>query len=133
MHPRQWWDAGNDPSLKDIPKDQKESGKDKNDVAATAPADEVAAGAASRKRLRAIVEPLGARHLVFGHQPGKVTFADGTVRDPGQMFTKFEGLVFLIDTGMSRGVSGGRGAILRISHGKATAVYADRKTALLWE
>ena len=53
---------------------------------------------------------LGVHHLVFGHQPGKIKFADGTDRPAGAMYQKFDGLIFLIDTGMSRGVNSGRGA-----------------------
>jgi hypothetical protein len=37
-------------------------------------------------------------------------------------------LVFLIDTGMSRGVQSGRGALLKVSNGSAhgaSAIYAD--------
>jgi len=136
MHPRPWWDAGNDPSLKDLEKGEKsEKGKKAGEPAAAA-VDEAAsakAEAASGQRLQAVIGALGVKHLVFGHQPGKVTFADGTVREQGQMFTKFAGLVFMIDTGMSRGVDSGRGAVLWIRQGKATAVYADGKTEVLWE
>ena len=131
MHPRPWWDAGSDPGLKDL--DSGTGKKSAEPESANDAAAQATAGAASESRLRARVVPLGVRHLVFGHQPGKVTFADGAVREPGQMFSKFNGLVFMIDTGMSRGVDRGRGAVLHISDGKATAVYADGKTALLWE
>ena len=58
------------------------------------------------KKLVETVGALGARHLVIGHQPGKTTFADGTVRKAGEIFCYDEGLFFMIDTGMSRGVTG---------------------------
>ena len=131
MHPRPWWDAGNDPGLKDT---EKEGKKLKGGKSSKPPArSDEAAAESSEQRLHAIVGPLGAKHLVIGHQPGKVTFADGTVREQGEMFTKFNGLFFMLDTGMSRGVDGGRGAVLRISGGKAIAVYADGKREVLWE
>jgi len=48
---------------------------------------------------------------------------------------KYDGLVFLIDTGMSRGVDGGRGAVLKIHSTKRGAtvsvVYADRQETML--
>ena len=73
-----------------------------------------------------------AVELIRTHHPD-VVFLDGTVRHAGEMFQRF-GLLFLIDTGMSRGVDSGRGAVLHISQGsKATAVYADGMTAVLWE
>jgi hypothetical protein len=136
MHPRPWWDAGSDPSLKDLQKPDKEQRQlehAKGAKPAAPNANGASAETASGQRLAAILSPLGAKHLVFGHQPGKVIFADGTVRQPGQMFTSFNGLLFMIDTGMSRGVDSGRGALLRIRQGNtATAVYADGKTAVLW-
>jgi hypothetical protein len=130
MHPRPWWDAGSDPGLKDLEKEGKVKGQKSGEPAA--PIDEAAAEA-SGQRLRAIVEPLGAKHMDFGHQPGKVTFADGSVREPGQMFTKFNGLLFMIDAGMSRRVDGGRGAVLQTNGGKATAVNADGMNEVLWD
>jgi len=118
LHPRPWWDwDGQAPSLKDEsqiaePKhSKKEGGTDPGEG-----------------RLRAGIEALGVHHLVFGHQPGKIKFADGTEREAGAMYEKFDGLVFLIDTGMSRGVDDGKGAVLKITddsaHGVA-AIYAD--------
>jgi hypothetical protein len=111
MHPRPWWDwDGRAPALVDqTPGEAKKAG-------------------AGEGRLRSAIEALGVHHLVFGHQPGKIKFADGTEREAGAMYQKFDGLVFLIDTGMSRGVNGGRGALLKISNGSvhgAAAVFAD--------
>jgi hypothetical protein len=52
------------------------------------------------------------------------------------MYRKYGGLVFMIDTGMSRGVQAGRGALLKIDplspHPSATAVYADGAKTVLW-
>ncbi|HEX4796975.1 MAG TPA: metallophosphoesterase, partial [Humisphaera sp.] len=89
--------------------------------------------------LRANLMALGCRHLVFGHQPGEVDFADGSKRKRDEMFTKFNGLFFMIDTGMSRGADSGRGAVLWIHRDLAespyfgaTACYADGKSQLIW-
>jgi hypothetical protein len=119
MHPRPWWDwDGRPPELKDESKgDSQKPG-----------------GNAGEVRLRAAIAVLGAHHLVFGHQPGKIKFSDGTQREAGEMYQKYDGLVFLIDTGMSRGVSSGRGALLHITEGSvhgASAVYADDTTRTL--
>jgi arylsulfatase A-like enzyme len=89
------------------------------------------------KYLRDSVAGLGAHHLVFGHQPGKVEFEDGTTRRKDTPFTKFDGLVFLIDTGMSRGQDSAPAAVLRFhrdgaSHLTATVVFADGEVRNLW-
>jgi formylglycine-generating enzyme required for sulfatase activity len=47
------------------------------------------------------------RHLVMGHQKGKVHFIEEPTsndRGKGQLFEKFNGLIFFIDVGMSRWV-----------------------------
>jgi len=86
------------------------------------------------QELRANLEALDCRRLVFGHQPGPVTFADGTQRAADQIFTKFDGLVFLIDTGMSRGADGARGAVLQIhvDNGRTKSLFADGTSTTLW-
>jgi hypothetical protein len=97
--------------------------------------------ARSEARLRGYLRALGVRHLVVGHQPGRVGFSDGTERRKGEMFQKFDGALFLIDVGMSRGVDGGgrgysEGALLRIRSGpraKAVAVYPDGSKRQLWQ
>lgn len=119
MHPRPWWDwNGEPPALTDEqPAESKTPGEDPGEA-----------------RLRSHIEALGVHHLVFGHQPGKIKFPDGTQRPAGAMYQKFDGLVFLIDTGMSRGVASGRGALLKISNGSVhgvAAVYADGTTETL--
>jgi hypothetical protein len=52
------------------------------------------------------------------------------------MFDNFDGLVFLIDMGMSRGVDYSKGALLRIqrdgTNETATAVFADGSREQLW-
>jgi len=111
MHPDVWW--------------EKDSA-DKHDTT----------GQALRDNLTA----LGCRHLVFGHQPAEAKFADGFKREAGEMFSKFDGLVFMIDTGLSRGATNyGRGTVLRIHPDKddpsllaATAIYSDGKTDRIW-
>ena len=119
MHPRPWWDwDGKKPEPKDIDTPDGEG------------------NSAEELQLLKSVEALRAKHLVFGHQPGEVKFSDGTTRAQGQMYAKYHGLVFMIDTGMSRGVQSGRAALLRIrpidEHPSATAIYIDGTTTLLW-
>ncbi len=75
---------------------------------------------------------LGVKHIVEGHVPSQVKFADGTVREPGEMFQIF-GMLFLIDTGMSEGVDDSQGAVLHITSEDATAICADGKRTLLWD
>lgn len=112
MHPRPWWEAD------DRPIGLRNAGR----PAATTP----------EQRLRTSVEALGAKHLVFGHQPGKVDFANGQSRAAGEVYSVFAGMAFLIDTGMSRGApDGGIGAVLKVQDGRATALYADGRAAVL--
>jgi hypothetical protein len=74
---------------------------------------------------------LRAKHLVIGHQPGKVHFADGTVREKDEPFA-WAGRVFLIDTGLSRGVSDSGGVVLEITRAEAKAVRANGVSRTLW-
>jgi hypothetical protein len=62
-----------------------------------------------------LVATLGAgiAHIVEGHQPGGVTFNDGTSRSAGSLYCR-SGLFFLVDSGMSRGVNDTTGAALLI-------------------
>jgi hypothetical protein len=110
LHPAPWWQEG-----KDEP-DRK-----------------------GRDRLAGYVQALGVNHLVIGHQPGRVTFADGSRRPQGTMHQHYDGLIFLIDVGMSRGIDDSgqgysTGALLRIHGGKpkATAIFPDASTKRLW-
>jgi hypothetical protein len=57
---------------------------------------------------------LGTRHLVMGHQPGAVGFADGTVRASDRMVAAYGGLLFLVDTGLSVGADDTGGAMLHV-------------------
>ncbi len=75
-------------------------------------------GPASKNRLTGYATALGVKHMVLGHQPGKVTFADKSTRKAGQLYQGFDGLVFLIDVGMSRAIGSSNGAILHIHAGK---------------
>ena len=64
----------------------------------------------------------------MGHQPGKVQFAGGENRRAGELSQQIDGLIFLIDVGMSRAVGYSTGALLRIhagKPGKAGAVFAN--------
>jgi calcineurin-like phosphoesterase family protein len=85
-----------------------------------------------KQLLSANAEALGVRHIVQGHVPSRVKFADGAVREPGEMFQVF-GMLFLIDTGMSEGVDNSRGAVLHITSKDATAICPDGKRTLLWD
>jgi hypothetical protein len=78
---------------------------------------------------------LGVAHIVEGHVPSPVDFADGVHRERGEMFQRF-GLLFLIDTGMSEGVDDSHGAVLHITTkggDKATAICPDGTKTLLWD
>jgi hypothetical protein len=94
----------------------------------------------SKARLLTHARALGVKHLVVGHKPGKVVFSDQTHRDKGELYQKFDGLIFLIDVGMSRGIDDSskgysKGALLKIRAGKqarATAIYPDGREQPLW-
>jgi hypothetical protein len=76
-------------------------------------------------RLLGYADALGAKHIVFGHQPGTYRFNDGSTREKGKLFENFGGLLFMIDMGMSSGVDYSHGALLRIEGDAATAVFPD--------
>jgi hypothetical protein len=89
----------------------------------------------SEARLRRYVEALGVKHLVIGHQPGNVTFADGSSRAKGALVQKFNGLIFLIDVGMSEAIDYSCGALLQIHGGekpRAVVHYPDKAKETLW-
>jgi hypothetical protein len=77
---------------------------------------------------------MGVRHIVQGHEPSDIRFADGVIRNKGEMFQRF-GLIFFIDTGMSEGVSNSDGAILHIANNgqDAIAVCPDGKQTSIWD
>jgi hypothetical protein len=86
-----------------------------------------------REILAADAAALGVSHMVQGHQPGDVEFADGVVRHKGEMFQRW-GLLFLIDTGMSRDVDDSKGALLSITLGaNAVAICPDGTETPLWD
>ena len=91
-------------------------------------------GSTEQEVLKAAASALGVAHIVEGHQPGKVTFADGKTRKEGQMYERF-GLIFLADSGMSHGVGKTRGAVLRIRTDRQQVVAicrnGDKRT--LWD
>ena len=94
--------------------------------------------ASPRKLLARYVTKLNAQHLVQGHQPGSVKFPDGKIRRKETMFQRY-GLLFLIDTGMSRGVVGSKsiGGVLWIVRKQqtesATVICANGSKNLLWD
>jgi hypothetical protein len=77
---------------------------------------------------------MGVRHIVEGHEPSDVRFADGVERNKGEMFQRF-GRIFFIDTGMSEGVGDSDGAILYIANNEqeAIAVCSDGKQTSIWD
>ena len=89
------------------------------------------AGRTDREVLTSYAAALGVKHLVQGHQPKAVTFDDGTRREAGEMF-QYQGLLFLIDVGMSRGVGNSAGALLEIRSASADAVCPDGTLTGLW-
>ena len=94
-------------------------------------------GQASEDRLRKYVTALGSgiKHLVIGHQPGKVKFNGEETREKGVMVGRyFGGIIFLIDCGMSSGVNYSTGALLRIRPHEVYSIHFEgnvRKEDLL--
>jgi hypothetical protein len=82
-------------------------------------------GAQSKETLAKSVHALGVKHLVIGHHPGNIKFADKTKRAAGELDQHFDGLIFFIDVGMSRAVAYSTGAILHI-HREGQKVHAYR-------
>jgi hypothetical protein len=76
---------------------------------------------------------MGVAHIVQGHEPSDIPFADGLKRNHGEMFQRF-GLLFFIDTGMSEGVDDSDGAVLHITkNGQAAiAVCPDGTQSTIW-
>ena len=79
-----------------------------------------------------------AAHIVFGHDPGSVSFPDDprAMEPKGQMVTRYDSRIFMIDVGMSYAVAYTTGSLLRIVRGAtttATKVHADGTTKLLWQ
>ncbi|MBI1750406.1 MAG: metallophosphoesterase [Acidobacteria bacterium] len=69
-----------------------------------------------------LLEGLGVSQIVVGHTPQK----------DGRIAARFDGKVFLIDTGMlSSYFNGGRASALEITAGKFTAIYPDQRVVLL--
>jgi hypothetical protein len=91
----------------------------------------------SESRLRGHADALGIKHFVMGHQPGKAHFSDDSRRKAGELIQKFDGLIFLIDVGMSSAIDKSPGAALRIErHGRrqtATVIRADGTEELIWK
>jgi Calcineurin-like phosphoesterase len=80
---------------------------------------------------------LPAAHAVFGHDPGAIDFGDDPhgSRSRGEMVTRYDGRLFLIDVGMSSAVGYSAGALLRIVRGNAeqtSAVFSDGTSQILW-
>jgi hypothetical protein len=89
-------------------------------------------GRGEKQLLTDYAAALGVKHIVQGHVPSQVRFADGKIRQPGEMYQRF-GLLFLIDTGMSQDVNDSRGAVLHITSKNATAICPDGKKIILWD
>ena len=88
----------------------------------------------ARTLLQDYVDALGVKHLVQGHQHAEIVFADGVRRKKGQMFQR-DGLLFLVDTGMSEGVGDSQGAVLLIKAQpeEAIAICADGTRTSIWD
>ncbi len=77
---------------------------------------------------------LGVKHILQGHQPGKVTFPDGVARNKEDLFERY-GLLFLNDGGMSTGIDGSTstGGAMHITADSVTAVCANgRESLVIW-
>jgi len=74
--------------------------------------------------LRRYADALGVQHMVQGHQHGDVEFQGGVKRHGGQMFC-YQGLLCLIDVGMSREIDDSKGAILQIEANRVNQIYPD--------
>ncbi len=80
---------------------------------------------------------LPARHVVFGHDPGDLSFPADPLgdRSRGRMVARYDGRVFAIDVGMSYAIGYSDGALLRIVRGEqetASAIYPDGRSTQLW-
>lgn len=87
--------------------------------------------------LTSLITALGVKHIVQGHQPGSVKFLDGQARAKNNLFQRY-GLLFLIDTGMSRGVDGktSSGGVIRITGSGNESVIAlcgNGTSTTLWD
>jgi hypothetical protein len=88
--------------------------------------------------LDAYLAALPGKHIVLGHDPGALDFADDPHggRARGELAARYDGRLFLIDVGMSYAVDDSPGALLRITRGATTttasALFLDGTTAPLW-
>jgi hypothetical protein len=91
-----------------------------------------------QKLLAKYAEKVGVRHFVQGHQPAKVEFLDGVTRNAYDLFQRW-GLLFLMDTGMSRGIgdSTSIGGALHISSNASGStvegICANGQRTILWD
>jgi hypothetical protein len=90
----------------------------------------------SEARLRKNADALTIQHFVMGHQPETVHFSDGSKRKRGEMVQKFDGLIFLIDVGMSKAINYSEGVMLMIHRGSdgevASALDSKQNRTPLW-
>jgi hypothetical protein len=84
--------------------------------------------------LAAYASALGTTHIVEGHHHDEVNFPDGARRKAGALY-QWRGLLFLIDTGMSRGIGDSQGAVLHIrtKASQASAICPNGKTMPIWD
>jgi hypothetical protein len=80
---------------------------------------------------------LPAQHLVFGHEPGDVSFTDDPQGDrkKGELVQRYDGRIFMIDVGMSFAVGYSDGTLLQIIKGspdRTSILYATGTPAYLW-
>ena len=89
----------------------------------------------ARALLREYTQALGVKHIVQAHQHAEIVFADGLRRKKGQMFQR-DGMLFLVDTGMSEGVDDSDGAVMLIKappREEAIAICADGTRTKIWD
>jgi len=88
----------------------------------------------AQKLLENYAASLGVSHIVEGHHRADATFSDGALRKPGEMF-QWRGLLFLIDTGLSRQIDDSRGAVLHIDtrSGQASTICPNGESTAIWD
>jgi hypothetical protein len=71
-----------------------------------------------------LLSAAGVEHFVVGH----------TVQEGGRIRVRFDGAVFLIDTGMLASYApGGRASALEIADGTVSAIYAGEPHEVIWQ
>jgi nucleotide-binding universal stress UspA family protein len=123
LAPVPWWITASlaEPPTKKLSKKAAAAAAAANEAGnAAAPAEPIPKDASSA-RLVEYIHALGCQHLVMGHQPGNVNFGGGVQRKASEPFA-YEGILFLMDVGMSRGTNDGHAIVLKIETGTKPSV-----------